>query len=84
MQFPDLKNPVAMSFDARGRLWVCTMPTYPMYLPGTPVHDKLLIFEDTDGDGRADKQTVFADGSVSADRLRAGRRRRLRRRNSPT
>ncbi len=62
VQFPDLKNPVAMSFDARGRLWVCTMPTYPMYLPGTPVHDKLLILEDTDGDGRADKQTVFADG----------------------
>ena len=62
VQFPDLRNPVAMSFDARGRLWVCTMPTYPMYLPGTPVHDKLLIFEDTDGDGRADKQTVFADG----------------------
>ncbi len=62
VQFPDLRNPVAMSFDARGRLWVCTMPTYPMYLPGTPVHDKLLIFEDTNGDGRADKQTVFADG----------------------
>ena len=61
VQFPDLKNPVAMTFDARGRLWVCTMPTYPMYLPGTPVHDKLLIFEDTNGDGQADKQTVFAD-----------------------
>jgi glucose/arabinose dehydrogenase len=62
VQFPDLKNPVAMTFDARGRLWVCTMPTYPMYLPGTPVHDKILIFEDTDADGRADKQTIFADG----------------------
>ncbi|HTU26999.1 MAG TPA: PVC-type heme-binding CxxCH protein, partial [Pirellulales bacterium] len=62
LQFPDLRNPVALSFDARGRLWVSTMPTYPMYLPGTPVHDKLLIFEDTDGDGKADKQTVFADG----------------------
>ncbi|HTU26998.1 MAG TPA: PVC-type heme-binding CxxCH protein [Pirellulales bacterium] len=61
-QFPDLRNPMAMSFDARGRLWVATMPTYPMYLPGEPVHDKLLIFEDTDGDGKADKQTVFADG----------------------
>ena len=33
-----------------------------MYLPGMPVDDKILIFEDTDGDGRADKQTVFADG----------------------
>ena len=51
-----------MTFDARGRLWVTTMPSYPMYLPGRPVNDKVLIFEDTDGDGKADKQTVFADG----------------------
>lgn len=61
-QFPDLKKPVQMAFDAKGRLWVTTMPSYPMYLPGRPVNDKVLIFEDTDGDGRADKQTVFADG----------------------
>jgi lysophospholipase L1-like esterase len=60
--FPDLQNPVQFAFDARGRLWVVTMPSYPMYLPGTPVNDKVLILEDTDGDGRADKQTVFADG----------------------
>ena len=62
VQFPDLANPVAMAFDARGRLWVATMPTYPMLLPGTPPHDKILIFEDTDRDGRADRQTVFAEG----------------------
>ncbi len=60
--FPDLKKPVQMTFDARGRLWVTTMASYPMYLPGRPVDDKVLIFEDTDGDGKADKQTVFADG----------------------
>jgi len=59
--FPDLANPVQFTFDARGRLWVTTMQSYPMYLPGTPVNDKILILEDTDGDGRADKQTVFAD-----------------------
>ena len=29
-----------MAFDAKGRLWVTTMPSYPMYLPGTPVNDK--------------------------------------------
>ena len=51
-----------MAFDAKGRLWVTTMESYPMYLPGTPVNDKVLILEDTDGDGKADKQTVFADG----------------------
>ena len=61
-QFPDLKKPVQMTFDAKGRLWVTTMASYPMYLPGRPVNDKVLIFEDTDGDGVADKQTVFADG----------------------
>jgi len=60
-EFPDLKKPVQMTFDAKGRLWVTTMASYPMYLPGRPVDDKILIFEDTDGDGKADKQTVFAD-----------------------
>ena len=59
--FPDLRKPVQMTFDAKGRLWVTTMASYPMYLPGRPVDDKILIFEDTDGDGVADKQTVFAD-----------------------
>jgi len=62
VEFPDLKKPVQMAFDARGRLFVTTMPSYPMYLPGRPVDDKILVLEDTDGDGRADKQTVFADG----------------------
>jgi len=62
IEFPELANPVQMTFDARGRLWIATMPGYPQYLPGAPVNDRILIFEDTDGDGRADKQTVFADG----------------------
>ncbi len=61
-EFPELENPCKLTFDDKGRLWVCTMSTYPMYLPGEPVHDKLLILEDTDGDGKADKQTIFADG----------------------
>ncbi|MGH7956138.1 MAG: PVC-type heme-binding CxxCH protein, partial [Opitutaceae bacterium] len=62
-EFPDLTNPVQMSFDNRGRLWVAVMPAYPHWRPGDPrPNDKLLIFEDTNGDGRADKQTVFADG----------------------
>lgn len=59
--FPELQNPVQFAFDAKGRLWVTTMPSYPQYLPGTPVNDKVLILEDTNGDGKADKQTVFAD-----------------------
>ncbi|PXA03201.1 dehydrogenase [Coraliomargarita sinensis] len=61
--FTDLRNPINMSFDNRGRLWVCVSPSYPAYRPGDPKpDDKLIIFEDTDDDGKADKQTVFADG----------------------
>ena len=51
-----------MTFDTRGRLWVLTSPTYPHVLPGVPPNDKLIILEDTNRDGRADKLTVFADG----------------------
>lgn len=62
-EFNDLANPVQMSFDNKGRLWVATMPSYPHYKPGDArPNDKLLILEDTNNDGKADKQTVFADG----------------------
>lgn len=59
--FPDLANPVQIAFDNKGRLWVSTMASYPHYKIGDPKpKDKLLILEDTDGDGKADKQTTFA------------------------
>lgn len=62
-EFPNLANPVQMSFDNRGRLWVATMPTYPHYQPGdAKPNDKLIILEDRDQDGRADREIVFADG----------------------
>ncbi|WP_424279294.1 PVC-type heme-binding CxxCH protein [Eudoraea sp.] len=62
-EFADLANPVQLSFDNRGRLWVGVMPSYPHYRPGdSKPNDKLLILEDTDNDGKADKQTTFADG----------------------
>ena len=62
-EFSDLANPVQMSFDDKGRLWVSVMPSYPHYKPGdAKPNDKILILEDTDGDGKADKQTTFADG----------------------
>ena len=61
-EFPEIANPLAMTFDTRGRLWVLTSPTYPHVLPGVPPHDKLVVLEDANQDGRADKLTVFADG----------------------
>jgi putative heme-binding domain-containing protein len=60
-RFPELANPVQMSFDTRGRLWVAVWPTYPHWQPGGPMNDKLLVFEDDDRDGRADRVQAFAD-----------------------
>ena len=59
-EFPELVNPVQIAFDPRGRLWVASWKNYPHWQPRTPMDDKLLILEDTNGDGRADRRTVFA------------------------
>ena len=60
-EFEALANPVQMAFDNKGRLWVSTMASYPHYRIGdSKPQDKLLILEDTNNDGKADKQTVFA------------------------
>jgi len=59
-QFPELVNPVQMAFDTKGRLWVAAWKNYPHWQPKTAMDDALLILEDTNGDGRADKRTVFA------------------------
>jgi len=60
--FPEIAKPVQMNFDKKGRLWVACMPSYPLWRPGDPKPaDKLVILEDTDGDGKADKRTVFYD-----------------------
>ena len=60
--FEDLANPVQISFDNEGRLWVATMPSYPHWKPGDGrPNDKIIILEDTDGNNRADKQITFAD-----------------------
>ncbi|MGV8878675.1 MAG: PVC-type heme-binding CxxCH protein [Sphingobacteriaceae bacterium] len=60
VDFP-IGNPVKITFDPKGRLWVASMPSYPQYLPGSVPNDKIVILEDTNGDGKADKHTVFAD-----------------------
>lgn len=60
-QFPELVSPVQMAFDTKGRLWVAAWPSYPERTPTSTVGDKLLVFEDTNGDGKADKVTTFLD-----------------------
>ncbi|WP_435015917.1 PVC-type heme-binding CxxCH protein [Tundrisphaera sp. TA3] len=59
---PEIYKPITMAWDHRGRLWVAETVDYPneLHTPG-PGHDQIRILEDTDGDGRADKFTLFAD-----------------------
>jgi putative membrane-bound dehydrogenase-like protein len=58
---PDIVNPVAMTFDERGRAWITESLEYPRREAGTG-RDRVKVLEDTDGDGGADRFTVFADG----------------------
>ncbi len=61
---PDIAKPLAMSFDERGRLWIIESVDYPNTLREDPHEngeDRIKVCEDTDGDGRADKFTIFAD-----------------------
>ena len=59
---PDIIKPITFSFDARGRLWVIEAIDYPnLVLNGQPGADRIKILEDTNGDGRADKTTIFAE-----------------------
>jgi putative membrane-bound dehydrogenase-like protein len=59
---PELAKPIEMNFDTQGRLWIASSSVYPQIQPGQVADDKIIILEDTDHDGKADKSTVFADG----------------------
>ena len=59
---PQLHKPIEMNWDAQGRLWVASSEVYPQIQPGQPATDSIVVLEDTDGDGKADKSTVFAEG----------------------
>lgn len=60
-KFPELVNPVQMAWDAKGRLWVAAWQTYPGRTPSDKKGDSILIFEDSDQDGKADKCITFMD-----------------------
>lgn len=58
---PDIAKPLNMSFDSRGRMWLTQSYEYPFADTTGAGKDKISILEDTDGDGTADKISVFAD-----------------------
>ena len=72
---PEVVNPVAMTWDERGRLWVLELYEYPKGAPkGQKGRDRIKILEDTNADGKADKVSVFAEGYSLATGLALGNR----------
>ena len=74
---PDIINPIAMAWDERGRLWVVESVDYPNTFKETDgeANDRIKICEDTDGDGKADKFTIFADGPEHSNQHHLRQRR---------
>ncbi|MFP6616343.1 MAG: PVC-type heme-binding CxxCH protein, partial [Candidatus Hydrogenedentota bacterium] len=58
---PMIANPINMHWDDQGRLWIVGSAVYPHIIPGQATSDTITVIEDTDGDGVADKSSVFAD-----------------------
>ncbi len=58
---PDVRQPIAMAIDDKGRLWVAEAFTYPVREAGEQGRDDIVVFEDQDGDGRFEKRTVFLE-----------------------
>ncbi len=69
---PDVKQPIAMALDDRGRVWIAEAYEYPIRATGDKGRDRILIFEDTDGDGTLDGRKVFAEGLNLVSGLEVG------------
>jgi putative membrane-bound dehydrogenase-like protein len=69
---PDVKQPIAMALDDRGRVWIAEAYEYPQRAKGDHGRDRILVFEDTDGDGRFDKRKVFFEGLNLVSGLEVG------------
>lgn len=69
---PDIRQPIGFSIDDRGRLWVIEGDSYPAWRPKFEERDRIWIFEDTDGDGRFDKRTLFYEGLTYATGIEVG------------
>jgi putative membrane-bound dehydrogenase-like protein len=69
---PDVRQPIAFCLDDRGRLWVAEAYCYPIRRPDKEANDRILIFEDTKGEGKFDKRTVFMEGLNLVSGLEVG------------
>ena len=69
---PDIVRPISFALDARGRLWVVEGHTYPVPAEEGKGRDRILIFEDTNGDGTLDKRKVFIEGLNLASGIEVG------------
>ncbi|WP_110358588.1 PVC-type heme-binding CxxCH protein [Arenibacter sp. ARW7G5Y1] len=69
---PDVVRPISFTIDARGRLWVVEGHTYPVPAEEGKGKDRILIFEDTNGDGTLDKRKVFIEGLNMASGIEVG------------
>jgi len=69
---PDVRQPVAMTVDEKGRVWVAEAYEYPTRAQGDTGKDRILIFEDKDGDGVFDGRKVFAEGLNLVSGLEVG------------
>src|SRR6516162_2250306 len=67
---PDVVQPIAFTIDPRGRLWVVECYSYPKW--ESTGHDRILIFEDVDGDGHCDKRKVFWDKGANLSGIELG------------
>jgi putative heme-binding domain-containing protein len=59
---PAIAKPIQMNFDEDGRLWIASSEVYPQIVPGAPPTDRVVVVQDTDHDGVADKTSIFAEG----------------------
>ncbi len=69
---PDVKQPIAMALDERGRTWIAEAYEYPQRAAGDQGRDRILVFEDTTGDGHFDSRKVFAEGLNLVSGLEVG------------
>ncbi len=69
---PDVVQPIAFTFDDRGRMWVVECLSYPKWSKDGKGTDRVIILEDTDGDGTHDKKTVFLDNGVNLSGIELG------------